>query len=327
MADPDKDSRARHRDSGTAHSAYFLVGPTASGKTAIAQHLAETRGMGVLSADSMLVYRGLDIGTAKPSRAERKRVPYFGVDLVEPHEAFSVGTYLKFAGAAFEEARAKPCNLIVAGGTGLYVKCLTEGLDPASEADAGQRARADSILEAEGVEGLQRALQEAAPDRYRSLSDRRNPRRLIRALELAWKGEPLRRSWSDRPRAPLVGLMLDPDVLKKRIRTRVREMYEGGLLDEARRLKKDAATPLSGTARHAIGYAEAFEVIENHRSLEEAMKKTEQRTCRLAKKQVTWFRHQAFVEWIPVEDGASVAELAAQVAAYWEKHGPTPVHI
>lgn len=326
MADSSQDSRTQRRDSGKSSSAYFLVGPTASGKTAIAQHLAETRGMGVLSADSMLVYRGLDIGTAKPSRAERERVPYFGVDLVEPHEAFSVGAYLKAAVAAFEEASAKQYNLIVAGGTGLYVKCLTEGLDPASEADSGQRSRAEGILEAEGVEGLQRALQEAAPERCHSLSDRRNPRRLIRALELAWKGEPLRRSWAGRPCTPLVGLMLDADVLKKRIRTRVREMYEGGLLDEARRLK-EASTPLSGTARHAIGYAEAFEVIENRRSLEEAMKKTEQRTCRLAKKQATWFRHQAFVEWIPVEDGASVAELAAQVAAYWEKHGPTPVHI
>lgn len=309
-----------------AHAAFFLVGPTASGKSAIAQHIAEKHRYGILSADSMLVYRGMDIGTAKPTAAERAGVPYFGMDLADPREPFSVGEYVKHAAHAFAEARRGGIELIVAGGTGLYIKCLTEGLDRARAADPVARARANDILEREGLEGLQKALAGADPRRYAALQDPRNPRRLIRALELAWASEPVRRSWAAKPAIPVAGLAPEPEFLRKTIRARVEMMYKQGLLDEAARLSKDCGT-LSETARHAIGYEEAFAVLDGRYDVGEAMDVTARRTWQLARRQMTWFRHQANVEWVATGASVSVEAAAARVADIWKQHGRVTVHI
>ncbi|HOW97866.1 MAG TPA: tRNA (adenosine(37)-N6)-dimethylallyltransferase MiaA [Kiritimatiellia bacterium] len=297
-------------------TAWFLVGPTAAGKSAVAQYLAEREGLDILSADSMLVYRGMDVGTDKPTADERSRVRYWGLDLVEPAEPFSVGRFLEAAREAFRAAAAR---VIVAGGTGLYVKGLVEGLDAAPPADPDLRKRLSEL----DVAGLQEELRRRDPARLESLADPRNPRRLIRAIELAECGARGVRPARE-PGAPLVGLKPEPARWRARIAERVTRMFEGGLLDEARRLR-ERGDALSGTARHAIGYAEAFAALDGTLTVGQAREQAVRRTWQLARRQMTWFRHQVRVEWIDHDFSEPVARLADRVWAAWRKHGPNPV--
>lgn len=307
-------------------SAWFLVGPTAAGKTAVAQRLAERRGALILSADSMLVYRGMDIGTAKPSPAERGQVPYLGLDCVTPDQSFSVGDYLQVIreGLARLGVAHRPC--IVVGGTGLYISCLRHGLRPGAGPDPELRRRLESVHEAGGVVGLQAELDRVAPGRLASLSDPRNPRRLIRAIEKAMGGE-TEAAWSESlEMPPLAGLRWPGDSLARRIHERVEAMYRNGLLEEARVLR--AAYPgLSRTAAQAIGYAEAWAYLDGRITGEEARARTEVRTRQLAKRQATWFRHQARVHWVEVTPGQSVDDMADAVEAQWNLYGPAPLQL
>jgi len=299
-----------------------LVGPTASGKSAVAQVIAEQDGAAVLSADSMLIYRGMDIGTAKPDRQARARVDYLGVDLADPCESFSVWAYRE-AVAMQLAALAPDRDVLVAGGSGLYVKALTMGLAAAGPAPAS-RARWEAVFAALGVDGLQQALQQRDAEALAGLRDPRNPRRLIRALErLDEGGETTRHasSWREAATGPvLAGLWMDPALLNTRIEQRLETMYADGLLEEVAGLLADPRG-LSPTARQAIGYAEAIAVIEGRSSHAEAMALTAARTRRLAKRQRTWFRHQARVEWIEVQPDEPVASLAERVREIWRTHG------
>ncbi|MGE4490450.1 MAG: tRNA (adenosine(37)-N6)-dimethylallyltransferase MiaA [Kiritimatiellales bacterium] len=318
-------------------SAYVLVGPTASGKSSVAQILAEQTGALVVSADSMNIYRGMDIGTAKPAPAERGAVRYFGIDLADPTETFSVGDWLRTVRPAFlrgqsykimknnhqiigltpnaeNKVDAGSACPIVAGGTGLYVKCLLQGLDDLSPANEALRERAETMTLAE----LQAEAQKTAPEAYAELADKENPRRLIRLLEHGglvsnvWKNElPL-----------IVGLSVERDELHRRIAERVEKMYANGLLDEARGL---ADLNLSPTAQHAIGYAEAFAVLRGELTEAEAKEKTIVRTRQLAKRQMTWFRHQLNVEWIETADFPDIGKLAAEVSNVWKNNGAVSV--
>ncbi len=298
-----------------------LVGPTASGKSAVAQLIAEQSGAAVLSADSMLVYRGMDIGTAKPGRQERARVDYLGIDLADPSEPFSVWAYREAVAAQLAGLPPEQ-DVLVAGGSGLYVKALTMGLAAAGPEPAS-RARWEALFSDQGVEGLQQALQQRDAAALAGLSDPLNPRRLIRALERhAAGGETTKdSSWCGAAAGPvLAGLWMDPALLNKRIEQRVETMYAAGLLDEVTGLLADPRG-LSATARQAIGYAEAIAVIEGRSSREEAMVVTAARTRRLAKRQRTWFRHQAQVEWIEVRPGEPLISVADRVRAVWRQHG------
>lgn len=294
-------------------SAHFLVGTTASGKSAVAQYLAERDGRLIVSADSMNLYRGMDIGTAKPAAADQSSVDYVGIDLAEPTEKFSVANYLDAVRPAFESGR----EIIVAGGTGLYVKCLTEGFDDVPPENSALRAE----LEVLDFPALQQRAQTDAAELYSKLTedDRQNPRRLIRILE---KEVPTEKKWNSNPKPTLVGLRVERAVLHQRIEQRVEQMYAAGLLDEARELIK---LDLSQTALQAIGYAEAFAVLNHEMTLEEAKGKTIIRTRQLAKRQMTWFRNQLHVEWVDVADFQGVEPLAEAVSHAWKKHGATPV--
>lgn len=304
----------------------FLVGPTAVGKTAVAHALAARLGRPVLSADAMLVYRGMDIGTAKPSRAEISRYRYAGVDLADPDRDFSVADFL----------RAVPpdpaTRWIVCGGTGLYLRCLAEGLRPAPAACAAVRARCEELLATGGIALLQAELGRIAPDRLAALADPKNPRRLIRAIEAAGPGgappaAPDREGRSvSGPPAVLVGLRMEKMALERRIRARVARMYADGLLEEAAGLRRTFVR-LSRTALQAIGYAEAFAVLDGRMTRPEAMERTAIRTRQLAKRQMTWFRHQHAVAWIDVTEDSSLEQTAAAVVQCWEQHGPIPLHI
>jgi len=307
-------------------AAFFLVGPTAVGKTTVGQRLAEQDGGGILSADSMLVYRGMDVGTAKPSLAERGAAPYAGIDLAAPDEAFSVAAYRRHALETLRRAAAAGRRTLVVGGTGLYVKALTHGLAPLPPADPAVRARWAAHHRAHGVEGLQAALRERAPALWAALDDPRNPRRLLRALELHAAGVAASPTGWDAPRpaAPLVGLRRSAADLKSRIELRVSAMYRQGLIDEVARLL-DRYGALAPAARKAIGYEEAIAVLRGACGEEEARVRTAARTRRLARRQATWFRNQADVRWIDVGADDPAERVAAAVRKEWETHGATAI--
>ena len=310
----------------SALCAHVLVGPTASGKSAVALHLAlESRPpRPILSADSMAVYRGMDIGTAKPEPAERDAVPFFGLDLADPDRPFSVGDYLAAIRAAAPAIAASDGVPIVAGGTGLYVKCLLEGLD-AAPSDPVHRAAAEALLAAEGLDALQAATRALNPAEYARLRDPENPRRVVRAFELLASGFPLPVA-EERPRPKIAGLRLPPDELASRIERRSRQMFARGLVDEVRALRADFPA-LSETARHAIGYAEAALVLDGALSEEEAIRRTALRTRQYAKRQMTWFRNQADVAWIDVGPRDGPERLAGKVRQVWNANGPAPLRL
>ncbi len=319
--------------------AFFLIGPTASGKSGVAQLLAERMGAAILSADSMLIYRGMDIGTAKPTEAERAGVPYYGVDLAGPGERFSVWQYRQYALAV---CRQESRPLIVVGGTGLYVKALIDGLSETPGRDEARQKRWWQCYEREGLAALQQALCERDAAGYAAFPDKENPRRLVRALEVLEGGGTLaeRRNWQarsepsedvDAPAAPaptpVAGLRLPVEWLAKRIEERVRAMMAGGLLEEARALLATHDGRPEGTGAQAIGYAEAFDYIEGKCTLEVAVERICIRTRRLAKRQRTWFRHQAQVAWVDVASGESTAVVAERVAGVWGEYGPTAIRV
>jgi tRNA dimethylallyltransferase len=305
--------------------AHFLVGPTAVGKSAVAHFIASQERRPVLSADSMLVYRAMDIGTAKPTRAERDCVRYHGIDLVPPSEIYSVGSYARYAG---DVLRRTPDDepAIVVGGSGLYIKALTDGLAELPETAPERRAHWLKRADTEGISALLDELRARAPLFYDALDDPENVRRVIRAHEMVdagLKAPPA--GWrADRAYAPLAGLRMAPDALSRRIAERVQAMYAGGLVDEARSLR-DAYPQLSLTAAHAIGYAEVFAYLEGRYTRGEAIERTLVRTRRLAKRQRTWFRNQARVEWIDVLPGTPVEQTAERVMEHWKRHGPTQI--
>ena len=308
-------------------SAHILVGPTASGKSAVALHLALAARppRPILSADSMTIYRGMDLGTAKPDAQERAAVPSFGFDLADPDRPFSVGDYLaamRAAAPALAACRALP---IVVGGTGLYVKGLTEGLDSAAVDDPTPRAAAEALLNAEGLEALQAATRALNPEQYARLRDPENPRRVVRAYELLASGHSLPLA-EERPRPKVAGLRLPPDELRARIARRARQMFAYGLVEEVRGLRAKYPA-LSETARHAIGYEEAGRVLDGKIREEEAIRLVAVRTGQYAKRQMTWFRHQADVVWVEVGPDDSTERIAGRVAKIWASHGPAPLRI
>ena len=306
--------------------AYFLVGPTASGKSAVAQHIAEQNpDFEILSADSMLVYRGMDIGTAKPSADERRRVTYHGLDLQTPDLPFNVWAYRHYACPLF--ARAAECGrkIIVVGGSGLHIKSLTDGLAAGSGERGERRQHWLALSEERGVEGLQQELQRVDPKGYERLADKQNVRRLVRALELAEGDTAGRRTWTEnQPSAPLCGLAFAAGDLRERIASRVAAMYDAGLLDEVVRLKEQYPQ-WSATAMQAIGYREALRHLAGELSKEEAIHETVARTRKFARRQRTWFRHQASVSWIDVRANGTVSAVAEHVLGHWQRHGPTLV--
>jgi len=326
----------------SVRKAYFLVGPTAVGKTALAQFIAEEHGYEIISADAMLVYTGMDIGTAKPSAAERTRVVYHGVDLTTPDRSFSVGSYLQSlrlslkseggcpespaAGSGTASSGSASPRLLVVGGTGLYLKALICGLSELPPQNPSLRAYWTDVLEEQGIGALEAALKEKSPGLYAALRDKQNPRRLIRALELADAGvTKVPRAWGDLPDGVvLCGLRISGHDLNARIQARVEEMYRRGLVEEVRQLRLRYGT-LSQTARQAIGYAEAADYLDGRCSLTEAMERTAGRTRRFAKRQRTWFAHQLPVRWIDIDPAMDIGQVASLVLEHWRQYGPVPI--
>ncbi len=300
-----------------------LAGPTASGKTEVAHLLAERMGARILSVDSMLVYRGMDVGTDKPPPEARRRFGYAGIDLANPDDSCDVARWLAAARVALDGFEGP---WIAVGGTGLYFRCLLQGLDPSPPADPAARAEAEELLARDGSAALYARLRDLAPEVAVRLRDPRNPRRLVRAWEIARAGggHPPDRRWGDPPR--LVGLRRAPADLRHRIALRARRMFGAGLLEEARELRRRFPR-WSSTAMQAIGYREAFAALDGRMTPEEAVAAVAARTVRLARRQMTWFRHQARTEWVDAEPNSAAEALAGRIERIWRQEGPSRVAV
>jgi tRNA dimethylallyltransferase len=291
----------------------LIAGPTAVGKSEIALRLAEQIGGEIVSADSMQVYRGLDIGTAKPSPADRARVPHHLIDICDLTESFDAAQFARRAHRAVAEIQSRGHVPILCGGTGLYFKAFLEGLGEAPSADAKLRTE----LEAMPLEELLAELRDRDPATYEKI-DRKNPRRVIRAVEvIRLTGKPFseqRAEWkpearSQKPEARFLCLTRSPDDLRARINARVDEMFRRGLVDETRELLKHGLEQ-NKTAMQAIGYRQVVEHLRGERSLAETIELVKIRTRQFAKRQLTWFRAQKNVEWIELKPDESLEKCA-----------------
>lgn len=297
-----------------------LVGPTASGKTGAALRIAEPLGAEVLSVDSMLVYRGMDVGTAKPTASERDRVPHHLVDLVEPSQPFSVAAFQAAARLAAEEVHGRGKTPLLVGGSGLYFRAVVDDLEfPGTE--AGVRGDLEGEATALGPDRMYRRLAELDP-MAASRIEPGNIRRTVRALEVAaitgrtfssfaaaWE-----RYGPERVRA--AGVRLGTQDLAARVDARVKEMLGAGWLKEVEAL---VARGLGGwlTASQAIGYAELARHLAGELSLEDAVQQTVKRTRTLARRQMAWFRRDPRIRWFDVGIGGA-PEATDEIAAYLE---------
>lgn len=288
-----------------------ICGATATGKTALSIRLALAMGeTEIVSADSRQVYRGMDIGTAKATRAERNAVPHHGLDLVVPDEPFSVSAYQRHALAALTAIRGRRRHAFLVGGTGLYLRAVARGLDlQDGPSDPGLRAALEADLTEHGLPALAARLRDRAPN-LAARTDLANPRRVVRALEIATlAGDRLPPPPRGYPAPVLwVGLRLPPETHRTRIANRAAQQFSGGLLVEAARLKKRYPPELP--AFTAFGYGEAFAVLDRRQSQDEALEQTIGRTRAYARRQLTWFRAEPGVHWIDAASDPLPAALA-----------------
>ena len=275
-----------------------IVGPTASGKSALAMRLAEEDGGEIVSADSRQVYRGMDIATAKPTADERQRVPHHMIDVADPAERYDVARYQREARALLDALAARGVRAILVGGTGLYVRALLDGLDLASlPRDDAVRARLEREAEEAGGPALHRRLAELDPAAAAAV-DARNLRRVIRYLEIVTIAGPVSARWKRGESVPAVRIGLDPprDVLAEGIERRVREMVARGVLDETARLLARGLDPsLPSMSGH--GYPHWIRHLRGEIDLETAIALTVRDTESYSKRQVTWFHKDTHVRW------------------------------
>ena len=300
-----------------------LAGPTAAGKTPLAISLAERFGAEIVSADSMQVYRHLDIGTAKPSPAERGRVPHHLIDVVPPDHPYSAGRFLADARAAAGDVHGRGKPVLVVGGTGLYVRAMLSGLLPAGGADPELRARLeaeDRVARERGDSGwLHRRLAERDPQRARELHPN-DVQRLVRALEIFERAGSTATPRADAQAAErpyrVLHLAVDPgrEALDRRIEARCDQMIEAGLLNEVRGLRKQGYGPELRPLR-AIGYRHMHPVVDGAETLVNAVAAMKRDTRRFARRQRTWLRAVEGVAWYDPEDepalGAAIERFLA----------------
>jgi len=303
-----------------------ILGPTASGKSALGVRLAERFGGEILACDSTQVYCGFDIGTVKPSAAERRGVPHHLLDLVDPSEVFTAGEYRRRAEVVLADLRSRGRLPILTVGTGLYLRALFEGLADAPERSADLRARLEARAAARGPEYLHRILARIDTEAARRISPR-DRQKLVRAIEISvLAGKPV----SEVHRAgrdPLTGyapirIGLDPPraALRERIERRTQEMLAQGWLDEVAELIR-RGVPAPSKPFEFIGYRALREHLEGRASLADATAVIVQATRHYAKRQLTWFRREPEVTWLagfgddPAIADAAERLIAAQLAA------------
>jgi tRNA dimethylallyltransferase len=289
-----------------------LIGPTAAGKTALALELAPRLGAEIVSADAMLVYRGMDIGTAKPTPQERARVPHHLVDVVDPGEEFSVARFQPLARAAISDVLARGAVPLLVGGSGLYFHAVVdEFVFPPTNATV--RARLEAEAAEAGLATLYRHLAERDPEAARRIQPA-NLRRIVRALEvieLTGRRFSSFREAMDQPvsryRLTVLGLDPGPELLRARAAERVASMAAAGLVDEVRLL---ATRTLSRTARQALGYKELLDALGRGTPAEAALDEVVARTRAYARRQLAWFRRDERVRWGTLPPGPGLEAWA-----------------
>lgn len=301
-----------------AADCWFLTGATAGGKSAIGVELAGRLGAEIVSLDSMAVYRGMDIGTAKPTQQQRQAVPHHLIDLVDPWEEFNLSRYLKAARAAVDDIRRRSREVVFVGGTPLYLKALLRGVFDGPSADHELRARLAHAEQAQPG-SLHQRLQSADPLAAARLHPN-DIKRIIRALEVFERtGRPIselqRQFNAGRPAADCRVFVVDwpRDELNARIHRRVDAMFAGGLVAETRHLLADGR-PLSRSAGQAVGYCEVIDHLEGRRALAETMELVKQNTRQLAKRQCTWFRSLSECRFIGMSEPVDPSAVACRIA-------------
>ena len=307
-------------DHGKFLECYYLTGSTACGKTEVGLRLAEMLEAEILSLDSMAIYRGMDIGTAKPNSIERAQVPHHLLDLVEPGDDFSVARYVDAAHVAVADILGRGRRALFIGGTPLYLKSLLRGIFSGPEADWEFRQQVAAELETAGPEALHARLTQVDPVTAARLHPN-DTRRLIRALEVyKITGEPIshqQREFDEGHSADACHVFVldrDRSDLHARINARVERMFERGLIEEVQRLTADGRE-LSHTAQQAVGYREVLGHLAGELTIEQAIEQCQARTRRFAKRQGTWFRSLSECRMVSVGVDAESGAVAEEIAA------------
>lgn len=301
-------------------SSKFLIsiaGPTAIGKTATAITLANHYQTAILSADSRQFYREMSIGTAKPSPKELTAAPHYFINSHSITDTFNVGDFEKQGLAKLEELFNEKDTAIMAGGSGLYIKAITEGFDELPEIDPAIRERLNRLFAQQGISALQDQLLIADPVYYDQV-DLNNPQRLIRALEVyEGTGQPYssyrKGSLQQRPFISIkLGLDMPREQLYDRINKRVDMMVSGGLIDEVKQLLPYRRL----NALNTVGYSEIFDYLDGNTNLPRAIELIKQNTRRFAKRQLTWFRKDKDIQWfLPTDVSAIIQYIDKTIAA------------
>jgi len=313
----------RYSRKSIAGACILIGGPTAVGKSQVAMLVAERVGGEIVSVDSMQVYRGMDIGTAKPSREDRARVPHHLIDVVDVSEQFNAARFVELAEQAVSDIISRRKVPILCGGTGLYFKAFLEGIGQGPPPNPELRKE----LESQPIEALLEELAMHDPSTY-AVIDRRNKRRLVRALEvIRLTGRPfsqLKSPWEDSTPSEwsrrFFILNREPDDLRRRIYGRVDKMFEAGLVEETRRLLESglASNP---TAMQAIGYRQVVEYLRGERSLADTVELVKKRTWEYARRQLSWFRHQLCGRWILIGQDEPLEVVAEKILEVVRKGG------
>ena len=255
----------------------------------------------------------MNIGTAKPPEKYLNEVIYYGIDIIDLTNSFSVMHWKKSVEKAWKEEKSIP---ITTGGTGLYIKCLIEGINPKENKNKQLR----DYLESLSLKDLQNFISCKYPNSFKELNliDQKNPRRLIRAVERI----PSKKKWLKKSRPLVVGLYLERKTLHDKIEKRVLKMFDDGLIDEAKKLRN---LSLSRTAYQAIGYKESFDFIDGNINKDDCIYKTIIRTRQLAKRQLTWFKNQMNVRWVDISNLSKTEDIVNAVEIEWQNIGPTKI--
>lgn len=282
----------------------FIVGPTASGKTRIGIYLAKKLNGSIVSADSMQVYKEMDIGTAKPTQKERKAVPHYLIDLISPSRIFSVYEWRKLALEAISDIIRQGRLPVVVGGSGLYIQSLIDGLAEQAPADSKLRAKLSKLVTSKGLEFLYNKLEKVDPASAKKIHPN-DKKRIIRALEIFELTGKTKSDGSKRTESlddlgysfRILGVSYPREVIYQRIEDRIDQMLEEGLVKEVKKLSKKR---LSKTASQSLSYREILAALKGKLTLEEAVALLKKNTRNFAKRQLTWFRPEKRIHWIDV---------------------------
>jgi len=300
----------------------FLMGPTAVGKTAVALELARALPLDVISVDSAMVYRGMDVGTGKPDADTLSRVPHALVDIREPESGYSAAEFSEDASTAIAHARRRGRIPLLVGGTGLYFRALRQGLSALPSGDARLRAQIEAEADEIGWPALHRRLLDTDPEAAARIHPN-DAQRIQRALEVwAITGRSMSSAWADTSSpgldGPLITLVLAPRIraeLHQRIATRFHQMLQDGFVEEVERLRQRPGLERAMPAMRAVGYRQIWDHLEGVTSREEMVQRGVAATRQLAKRQLTWLREEPEAVWFDALDQRVLSRVLAHLRA------------